>query len=61
MHRPVQPTRHGPAMTVDAGTARAAADLDTGVKRNGYARRTPQNSGNIAFTMSLMSERNAVG
>jgi hypothetical protein len=26
-----------------------------------YPRRTPQNSGNIAFTMSLMSERNAVG
>ena len=26
-----------------------------------YPRRTPQNSGYIAFTMSLMSERNAVG
>ena len=26
-----------------------------------YPRRTPQNSGNIDFTMSLMSERNAVG
>ena len=27
----------------------------------GYPRRTPQNSGNIAGTVSLMSERNAVG
>jgi hypothetical protein len=26
-----------------------------------YARRTPQNSGNAALTMSLMSDRNAVG
>ncbi len=26
-----------------------------------YPRRTPQNSGNIDFTISLMSERNAVG
>src|SRR5450631_481812 len=26
-----------------------------------YARRTPQNNGNAAFTMSLISDRNAVG
>jgi hypothetical protein len=26
-----------------------------------YARRTPQNSGNAAFTMSVISDRNAVG
>ena len=26
-----------------------------------YARRTPQNNGNAALTMSLMSDRNAVG
>jgi hypothetical protein len=33
------------------------ADVGT----QGYARRTPQNSGNAAFTISLISDRNAVG
>ena len=32
-----------------------------GLSTRRYPRRTPQNSGYIAFTMSLMSERNAVG
>jgi hypothetical protein len=38
------------------------ADVGTqGGEPSRYARRTPQNSGNAAFTISLISDRNAVG
>jgi gluconate 2-dehydrogenase alpha chain len=35
--------------------------FEQGGEPSRYARRTPQNSGNAAFTMSVISDRNAVG
>ena len=35
--------------------------FERGGEPSRYARRTPQNSGNAAFTISLISDRNAVG
>ena len=56
------PSRH-PSTTVSPCWPSPSPAPHPSAKRQAalYARRTPQNSGNAAFTMSLISDRNAVG